>query len=82
MDTNLYFNNDMASAANAVREFDGQDDDINIWIRETEMMCRALALSEEREKQIIITKIRGSAHSWLSELQESCAWNISTLEIA
>ncbi|MGL5706658.1 MAG: retropepsin-like aspartic protease, partial [Aeromonas sp.] len=56
---------DMASTANAVREYNGNDDeDIVMWLKEAKLIVRIAGLNEEQATQLLLFKLRGPAQTW------------------
>ncbi|MGL5771339.1 MAG: hypothetical protein ACRCX1_00945 [Bacteroidales bacterium] len=56
---------DMASTANATKEFFGkEEEDVGLWLREIKMTARVVNLNEEQQTRLILFKLRGTAQTW------------------
>ncbi|KRH94991.1 hypothetical protein M153_7300028626 [Pseudoloma neurophilia] len=69
---NKFLDSELASATNAVKEYNANDnEDINLWLEELTMICRATNLNEQEQMRLIITKLRNTPRSWCSEFMET-----------
>ncbi|MGL5690695.1 MAG: hypothetical protein ACRDD8_07720, partial [Bacteroidales bacterium] len=56
---------DMASTANATKEFFGnEEEDVGLWLKEIKMTARVVNLNEEQQTRLILFKLRGVAQTW------------------
>ncbi|KRH91890.1 hypothetical protein M153_19763000371, partial [Pseudoloma neurophilia] len=75
--SNKLLESDMASAAKAIDVFTGKDtEDISLWIKEFEMISLATGLDEQQQACLFVTKLRGVARAWCSELMEARDWQV------
>ncbi|MGL5708890.1 MAG: retropepsin-like aspartic protease, partial [Aeromonas sp.] len=67
---NTYY--DMASAAVALREYNGTDnEDVIHWIRDMKMITQTAGLNDLQIRSLVILKLRGQAQSWCSAIYEA-----------
>lgn len=72
---------DMASAANATKEFFGnENEDVSLWLQEVKMTARVVDLNEGQLTRLILFKLRGAAQTWAASTFSS-AESISLSEV-
>jgi hypothetical protein len=80
-DINKQHRNDMASAAMALREYNGQDsEDIETWLQEVNMVSQASGLNHLFTRNLILLKLRKSAQTWGADVLKKHP-NISLAEL-